>query len=138
MVVIATVRTASSSTTVGLLRFAGRSHRGGGDLRCTATLEADGEVDEVDLEMIDAYRRMMLSFFEEVAELGRRDWSGEQTWQSESAELSVSAAPAGEDELTLDVVMRWPPNYETTRSAQLVVTRPSFEAFVGDLRGLLG
>jgi len=102
-----------------------------------ATLEADGEVYEVDVEMIDAYRRMMLSFFEEVAELARGDWSGERVWQSESAALSVSAAAAGGDELTLDVVMRWPPNYDTTRSAQLRVTRTSFEAFVGDLRGLL-
>jgi hypothetical protein len=94
----------------------------------------DGEVYEVDLEMIDAYRRMMLSFFEEVAELLG---GGRLTWQSESAELSVSAEAAGDDELALDVLMRWPPKYDTTRSAQLVVSRPAFAAFVGELRGLL-
>jgi hypothetical protein len=62
----ATLRSIPSSATFGYLRFSGAGHRGGDDSRCLATVEANSETYEVELEMIDAYRRDMLGFFEDM------------------------------------------------------------------------
>jgi hypothetical protein len=127
-VLIATLRTAPSAPSFGLLSFAGTPHRGGGDLRCRATLEEGGETYEVDLEMIDAYRRIMLRFFEIAAD-PEEAWSEQRGWSSEHSELSISIGPTNQDDLRLVVLMRWPPEYEASQDAILVVTRPALQNF---------
>jgi hypothetical protein len=60
------LRSAPSSPTLGSIGFRGTARAGGGDFKCLATVEANGETYEVELEMIDAYRREMLGFFEDI------------------------------------------------------------------------
>lgn len=65
------LRTAPSSPTFGSIGFSGSPRAGGGDFKCLATVEADSQTYQVELEMLDAYRRGMLGFFEGLGRMAR-------------------------------------------------------------------
>ena len=133
----AILRTAASSPTFGSLSFSGAAHPGGGDFKCLATVEADRETYEVELEMIHAYRRDMLGYFEEIGKDAHQGWSGEERWQSESSELEISATATGDGHVHLAVQMRWPPNYDDDWRGTLVVTAEALAEFAQRMRELL-
>ena len=131
------LRTAPSSPTFGSIGFGGSPRARGGDFKCLATVEANGQTYEVGLEMLDAYRRGMLGFFEDLGRMARQGWAGEKPWESEFAELRLGATSAGGD-VNLDVEMRWPPNYDDGWDGTLVVAPEAVEAFAQMMREFLG
>jgi hypothetical protein len=58
----------------------------------TATVEYDGDIWAIDLDMIDVFVTEMVGFFDEIA---APDWTGPSRWQSEFAELTVGLGPNG-------------------------------------------
>jgi hypothetical protein len=112
----------------GCLRFTGAGHHGGGDFKCLATVEANSETYEVELEMINPYREDMLGFFEDMSSRHKRGWSGVMTWESEFAEMKLDVRNPDGGEVTVDVLMRWPPNYEDHWSARSWWTPTSYLA----------
>jgi hypothetical protein len=99
------LRTAPSSPIFGLIGLNGRRHRGGGDFKCRARVEANSQTYEVELDMIDAYAQDMLGFFEDMGRY-RRGWSGVMSWQSEFAEMNLDVRNPGGGEATVEVSMR--------------------------------
>jgi hypothetical protein len=133
----ATLRSVPSSPTFGYLRFSGAGHRGGGDFKCLATVEANSETYEVELEMIDPYRRDMLGFFEDMGR-HRRGWSGVMSWESEFAEMKLDVRNPDGGDVTVDVLMRWPPSYEDEWSGSLVVNADELPRAAEAMRKLMG
>lgn len=130
----AVLRTAPTSPTFGSLRFAGSVHTGGGDFKCLATIEADDQTYEVALEMIDAYRKDMLGFFEDLGRMARRGWPDEERWESEFAELRICASSEETGEVRFHVVMRWPPEYDDGWEGTLHFTPEAVEQFAQRMR----
>jgi Family of unknown function (DUF6228) len=133
----ATLRSVPSSPTFGVLRFTGAAHRGGGDFKCLATIEANTDTYEVELDMIDPYRDDMLGFFEDMAR-HKRGWSGVMSWESEFAEMKLDVRNPEGGDVTFDVSMRWPPNYEDDWSGSLVVNADQLPRFAEAMRKLMG
>ena len=91
------------STSVGARWLEFSQARGrGSDFKCLASLVRDGEETSVELEMIGPYRRDMLGFFEEIA-AEREGWTGSKKWESEFAEMSISATNDGSGVTSLNV-----------------------------------
>ena len=132
----AALRTAPTSPVVGEIVFSrGELHRG--YFSCTASVEANGEVWTVDLEMIEPYRADMLGFFEEIARSARRGWEGGTRWESEYSEFHLDAYAKGDGEVALDVYMRWPPTYDEERQTRMMFAVEAVERYGERMRGFL-
>jgi len=131
-------RTAPSSSSFGFLRFSTkRVHHGAGDFKCLATVDVDGEEYAVDLDMIGPYRDDMLGFFEDMGRYWR-GWSGVMSWESEFAELSLDARNPSGGDVAVDVLMRWPPRYESDWSGSLVLRADELPSAAEAMRKLMG
>ena len=133
----AILRTGPTSPTFGSLEFSGRAHAGGGDFKCLATIEANDQTYEVELEMIDPYRAAMRGFFEEIGRTARQGWPGEQRWESEFAELRICASSRGTGEVRFDVLMRWPPSYDDGWEGTMVFAAEAVERFAQRMKQLM-
>ncbi len=103
----------------------------------TATVEYDGDIWAIDLDMIDVYLSDMVGFFDEIA---APDWTGPSRWQSEFAELTIEARGERDDVLALDIRLWWSRGDEldNEREGQLIVRRDALPQFAHRLRELTG
>ena len=83
------------------------------------------------------YRRDMLGFFEDMGR-HRRGWSGVMSWESEYAEMRLEVRNPDGGDVTVDISMRWPPNYETEWSGSLVVNADALPRAAEAMRKLVG
>jgi hypothetical protein len=99
------------------------------------TLEYDGDTFGVELDMIDAYTSDMIAFFEEIAD---PDWIGTAKWQSEFAEITVMAARAGNELVSLTFSLRWvdADELDNTREGTLQVRAGALPLFAQRVREL--
>ncbi len=132
----AVLRSAPASPHVGQLEL-GATTRGRSGWAGTATIECDGDIWAIDLDMIDVYLTDMVGFFEEIAE---EEWTGRSRWQSEFAELTIEAQSGPEDHVTLDIRGWWSHGDEldNERTCQLIVRSDVLPAFGQRLRELTG
>jgi hypothetical protein len=103
----------------------------------TATIEYDGEIWAIDLDMIDVYLSDMVGFFDEIA---TPDWTGPSRWQSEFAELTIEAGGGQDDLVALDIRLWWSRGDEldNEREGLLIVRRDALPQFAHRLRQLTG
>ena len=133
----AALHSAPSSPHVGRIEFScPRGAASRGYFACVETLELDGEERSVDVEMIGPYRADMLGFFEELAEQAA-GWSGEKPWESESAEMRVTARNSGDGVTILEVWIRQPPTYEEEHKGILHVRSGELPRFDDRIRAFL-
>jgi Family of unknown function (DUF6228) len=94
-----------------------------GYFTCRAVVVADGaEWPPIELEMIEPYRRDTLGYFEELAAGATTGWEGENTWTSEHRQLSLAATHTGDGAISVRVLARWRPDYETERRGELTMS----------------
>lgn len=103
----------------------------------TATIEYDGDIWAINLDMIDVYVTDMVAFFDEIA---APDWTGPSRWQSAFAELTVEARSERDDLVALDIRLWWSRGDEldNEREGQLIVRRDALPQFARRLRELTG
>ena len=106
-------------------------------LDCSASVYVGDEEQSVKLWMNEPHVRDMVGFFDDMGRHSR-GWSGVMSWSSENYEINLDADnPAGED-VTLDVLMRLPPNYEGRWSGVLVVNADALPRAAEAIRKLTG
>jgi hypothetical protein len=113
------LRSEASSPAVGEVAFSRGKLESDGWFSCVASVEANGEMWEIELGMIEPYRADMLGFFEDLGRAASRGWEGELLWESEYAEMRVEAKASGDGLVVLDMRLRWPPSYEEEKQATL-------------------
>ncbi len=130
----AVLRSAPSSPHVGQIEF-GATRRARQGWAGTATVEYDGDIWAIDLDMIDVYLSEMVGFFDEIAS---PDWTGPSQWQSEFAELTIEAQDGQDALVALDVRLWWSRGDEldNEREGQLIVRRNALPQFARQLREL--
>ena len=132
----AVLHSAPASPHVGRIEFAStrRSRNGWAG---TATIEFDGELWPIDLDMIGPYVSEMVRFFDDIARPG---WTGAATWRSEFAELTVEAQSKADQLVMLTFCVWWKDGDEldNERGGQLLVRAAALPEFVGRLRELTG
>jgi hypothetical protein len=67
-----------------------------GLFRCDATLSIEGQIYAAQLQMIDAYRRFWLAYFDELAR-SEAAWIGAKCWSSEFGEVTLAARSEGDE-----------------------------------------
>jgi hypothetical protein len=135
------LRTASSSPVVGRLEFSDprwtwyADHSG--HLNCAVTVELGDEERSIGIEMIPEYTVDMLGFFEDMAKhVG--GWSGVMSWQSEFHEVELHVRNPDGGDVTFDLVLCWPPEYEVEWSGSLVVNSDALPRAAEAMRKLTG
>lgn len=129
----AVLHAAPSSPHVGSIEF-GQTHRLRGGWAGTVTIEYDGAIWAIDLDMIDVYLAGMIGFFEEIA---RPDWCGTTRWRSEFQELSIEAAKAnGLVKLAFSIWWSRGDELDNEREGELVVSRDELPQFAARIREL--
>jgi hypothetical protein len=132
----AVLRSAPSSPHVGQIEF-GATRRARQGWAGTATVEYDGDIWAIDLDMIDVFVSDTVGFFDEIA---ASDWTGQSRWQSEFAELTIEARDVQDDLVALDIRFWWSRGDEldNEREGQLIVRRDALPDFAHRLRELTG
>jgi hypothetical protein len=103
------------------------------DMAFTVALVADGEETSVLANMIEPYRRDTLGFFQSIA---RPRWAGSDSWESEYAEVAISARSDGSGAIDLDVTLRWN-GYESSLARTLRVRGDDLAQFSSDIARFL-
>lgn len=131
---VAVLHSASSAQHMGRIEF-GSTRRARRGWAGTVTVEYDGELWAIDLDMINPYLADMLAFFDEIAE---PDWSGRTRWESEFQELAIEAGAGADDQVNLAFSMWWSRGDEldNEREGKLVVRRGELPQFAARLREL--
>lgn len=132
----AVLHSAQASPHSGRIEF-GQTSRSRPGWAGVATVEYDGEIWGVELDMIDAYLSDTVGFFEQI---GRPGWKGPSRWRSEFDELALNAERTDDQLVSLNFRLWWSRGdpLDNERKGQIFVRASDFPDFAASLRELTG